>query len=171
MSSLFNHVFIPFVILFLFSNKLRLNPGKALALGFFGVLPDVDAIFLPHRALFHNVFVLIIPLLLFIFVKGRREMFGIIFFYLASHLILDLFDGGIFMLYPVYNKVFFAQAELWFRNDSFIPLLNYGIAERIMNMGKGEPAISSENIGVASLLIVFALIAFFRHLHKETNRD
>jgi hypothetical protein len=33
-------------------------------------------------------------------------MYGIICFYLASYLILDLFTGGIFLFYPVYNNVF-----------------------------------------------------------------
>lgn len=168
MSSLFNHVFIPLVILLIFSKELRLDTRMVLALSFFALLPDVDAVILPHRAVLHNVFVLIIPSLLFILVKSRREIFGIIFFYLASHLILDMFNGGIFLFYPFYNNVFFAHAELLFTQNSFIPVLDYGISTHIMNMGKGEPVISSENIGVAALLIIFALILV---LQKKRGRN
>ncbi len=158
MSSLFNHVFIPLVILLIFSKELRLDTRMVLALSFFALLPDVDAVFIPHRAVLHNVFVLIIPSLLFILVKSKRKIAGIIGFYLVSHLILDMFDGGIFLLYPFYNSVFFAHAELLFTQNSLIPVLDYGISTHIMNMGKGEPAISSENIGVAALLAVLVLI-------------
>jgi len=167
MSSLFNHIFIPLAILLLFSDRLKLDQRKVLALSFFAVLPDADAIFLPHRALFHNIFILIIPVLLFISLRSRRDLFGIICFYLASHLVLDLFNGGIFLFYPVYNKVFFARAELLFELDSFIPVTDYGIRRAIVNMGKGEPAISSENTGVALLLIVLIIVLVMRSKNKR----
>ena len=167
MSSLFNHIFIPLVILLLFSKNLKLNSREVIALSFFAVLPDTDTLFFVlklsstslHRVLFHNAFILVIPLLCFIFVKSRREAFGIISFYLSSHLILDLFSGGIFLFYPFYNSVFYANVELLLSNDSFTPALEYGISNKIMNNGIGEPAISSENIAVALLLIASAAIS------------
>ncbi len=85
-------------------------------------------------------------------------MLGIICFYLMSHLILDLFTGGISMFYPVYDNIFFVHVELLF-NGGFTPALEYGISDRIMNMGIGEPAVSSENIAVAVLLIISAAIS------------
>ncbi len=178
MSSLFSHIFIPVVILLLFSEKLKLNPRDLISLSFFAVLPDADSLFLVfklspislHRVLFHNVFILVIPLLLFILVKSKRQVFGIICFYLISHLVLDLFTGGIFLFYPVYDKVFFAHAEILFENSSFIPVLNYGISDKIMNMGIGEPAISSENIAVAVLLIISAAISA-GELYRKTRQQ
>ena len=166
MSSLFNHIFIPLVILLLFSKKLNLDSREVITLSIFAVLPDADSLFFVfklspvplHRVLFHNVFIVIIPLLLFILVKSRQQVFGIICFYLTSHLILDLFTGGTFLFYPVYDKVFFAHIELLF-NDGFTTALEYGISDKIMNMGIGEPAISSENIAVAVLLIISAAIS------------
>ncbi len=165
MSSLFNHIFIPVVILLLFSKKLKLNPRDIIACSFFTVLPDADVIFFMlklspvplHRIVFHNVFILIIPLLCFILVKRRREIFGIICFYLTSHLILDLFTGGIFLLYPVYNNVFFVNVELLY---NFKPVLEYGISNKIMNMnmGRGEPVISSENVAIV-ILIAFVIMS------------
>ncbi|CAG0998569.1 hypothetical protein METP2_03095 [Methanosarcinales archaeon] len=167
MSSLFNHIFIPVAILFLFSKKLKLNPTEVITLSFFAALPDADSLFFVlkfsptplHRVLFHNVFIVIIPLLLLIFVKKRRQVSGIICFYLTSHLILDLFTGGISLFYPIYHDIFFVHAELLFTDGSFIPALEYGISDRIMNMGIGEPAISSENIAASVLLIISAAMA------------
>ena len=155
MSSLFTHVFIPVAILLIFSKERKLDPGKILFLSFFAVLPDADAIFLPHRAVFHNVLILLIPLLLFILVKSKREVFGIIFFFLASHILLDFFDGGIFLFFPFYDKVVFGHVELLFNMETIKPVLDYGISDHIMNNGRGEPMISSENIGTALLLMVF----------------
>lgn len=164
MSSLFNHLFIPLVILLIFSDKLKLDLRKITALSFFGILLDAD-IFLIHRASLHNIFILVIPFLAFIFIKDRREVSGIILFYLASALILDIFDGGVYLLYPFYNNVFFARIEIWFIH-SIIPVLDYGISKNIMNNGRGEPMISSENIGVSVIIMVFILILFIRSRYK-----
>ncbi|NJD78769.1 MAG: hypothetical protein FIB08_17030 [Candidatus Methanoperedens sp.] len=177
MSSLFSHIFIPVVILLLFSEKFKLSPRELISLSFFAVLPDADSLFFIfrlspvslHRVLFHNVFILIVPLLLFILVKSRRQVFGIICFYLISHLILDLFTGGTFLFYPVYDKVFFAHAEILFVNSSFIPVLDYGISDKIMNMGIGEPAVSSENIAVAILLVISTAISAGK-LYRKTRQ-
>jgi hypothetical protein len=162
MSSLFNHVFIPVAILLIFSKELKLDPRKILVLSFFAVLPDADAIFLPHRAVLHNVLVVVFPLLLFILMKSKREVLGIIFFFLASHLLLDLFDGGIFLFYPFYDGVFYARVELLFTMETIKPVLDYGISDKIMNNGRGEPMISSENIGTAVLLLAIALMRAVR---------
>jgi hypothetical protein len=156
MSTLFNHVFIPLAILLIFSKELKLDPRKILFLSFFAMLPDADAIFLPHRAVHHNVLVVVFPLLLFILMKSKREVLGIIFFFLASHLLLDLFDGGIFLFYPFYDSVFYAHVELLFTMETIKPVIDYGISYRIMNNGRGEPMISSENIGTAVLLLAIA---------------
>ena len=113
MSSLFNHIFIPLVILLIFSDKLRLNKRNIIALSFFGILPDADAFIFIHRAFLHNIFVLlIVPLVIFAFIKDIK-IYGIISFYLMSHLILDIFNGGIFLFYPLYDNVFFSRMEVW----------------------------------------------------------
>ena len=157
MSSLFSHIFIPIVILLILSNRLKLDPRKIVLLSPFGILPDAD-IFLFHRASLHNIFILFIPLLAFIFIKNRRDIFGIICFYLMSHIILDIFNGGIYILYPFYEKVFFIHTEIIFNYNNIIPIIDYGIGNDIMNNGISEPMISSENIGISILLIISALI-------------
>jgi hypothetical protein len=173
MSSPLDHIFIPVAILLLFSKKLKLNQREVIALSFFALLPDIDSIFgsnsIPlHRVLFHNIFIVIIPLLFFMFAKSKREVFGIICFYLMSHLILDLFTGGIFLFYPVYNNVFFSHVELLLSQSSFIPVIEYGISNKIMNNGIGEPAISSENVAFVILIIICAAISAIV-IHRKTE--
>ncbi len=157
MSSLFSHIFIPLAILFIFSRKLKLDPRQIIILSFFGILPDVDAFIFLHRASFHNILILIIPVLIFIFIRNIK-ISGMICFYLISHIILDIFNGGVFLLYPFYDIVFFFRAEVWFNKGDIIPALYYGISSKIMPTTRGEPMISSENIGTSILLM---LLAFF----------
>jgi hypothetical protein len=72
--------------------------------------------------------------------------------------LLDIFDGGIFLLYPFYNNVFYSVIELIFENGI---TFNIGISNDIIDMQRsGEPMISSENVGVAVLLIIVLLISF-----------
>lgn len=160
-SSLFSHIFIPLAILFIFSDKLKIEQRKIIILSFFGILPDAD-IFLFHRADFHNIFILIIPFLIFIFAK-YRETSGIICFYLISHLILDIFNGGIFLLYPVYDNVFFVSTEIWFNYSGITPIIDYGVNKSIVNNGRGDPMISSENIGIIVILVMFVLLTKIRY--------
>lgn len=168
MSSIFSHIFIPLVILIIFSDKLKLDPKKIITLSFFGILPDADALIFIHRESFHNIFILVIPLLIFIFVKDVK-ISGIISFYLLSHLILDIFNGGVFLLYPFYDGVLFSRTEIWFTNGDIIPTLYYGIGEKIVSMSTtriGEPMISSENVGTAILLIIIVLLSIVRNRYE-----
>ncbi len=153
MSSLFSHIFIPLAILFIFSKKFNLEPRIILGLSFFGILPDADAFIFIHRASFHNIFILVIPILISIFIKDIK-IIGIIFFYLISHLILDIFNGGIYLFYPIYYNVFFFRTEIWFNGGNMTPFIYYGISDKIIPMGRGEPMISSENVGVMILLLL-----------------
>lgn len=162
MSSLFNHAFIPIVILLIFSSKLKINPKNILILGFFAILPDID-IYFNHRASFHNIFILIIPILIFIFIRNKIEnkieISGIISFYLISHIILDIFNGGVFLLYPFYNDVLFVRTDIRFDDNIF----NYGINDKIVNIPKiGESIISSENTGTLILLMIIVLIVIIK---------
>lgn len=156
MSSLFSHIFIPLAILWIFSDKLKLDPKKILILGFFGILPDADAYIFLHRASFHSIFILIIPILVFILIKDIK-ISGIVGFYLVAHIILDIFNGGVFLLYPFYEDVFFSRVEVWFNGGDITPLLFYGISNKIVPMGRGEAMISSENIGTIILLAIIIL--------------
>lgn len=164
MSYIFSHAFIPLAILFIFSNKLNINPKNIIILSFFGIFPDFDVIFL-HRMTFHNIFIMSIPLLSLIFTK-KREIAFIVIFYLLSHLILDLFNGGISALYPFYNGIFFINAEIMssYNIDGIMYTLNYGIKGDFINniakAGNGYGIVSSENVGIVTLLIIMIIVSF-----------
>ncbi len=166
MSSLFSHIFIPLAILFIFSRRLKLDQKQIIVLSFFGILPDADAFIFIHRASFHNILILIIPILIFIFIRDIK-ISGMIFFYLISHIILDIFNGGVFLLYPFYDIVFFFRAEVWFHKGDIIPALYYGISEQIVPTTRGEPMISSENIGTAILLVILTLFSIVRNRYES----
>lgn len=163
MSSLFNHAFIPITILLIFSGKLKINPKNILILGFFAIFPDID-IYFNHRASFHNIFILIIPILILIFFRNKIEISGIISFYLISHIILDIFNGGVLLLYPFYNDVLFVRTDIQFGNNIF----NYGINDKIINIPKiGESIISSENIGTLILLLIIILVIIIKKFRDK----
>lgn len=175
MSSLFSHVFIPLVILFLFSRSLKMEPRTIIVLSMFGAFPDADII-LFHRATFHNIFILVIPALAFILLR-RKEML-IIGFCILSHFVLDIFNGGIYLLYPLYQNVFFSRMEVFINDNSISYLFDYGIHNRIANIRGKESLVSSENAAITILVIMLLLVkwvliivekeALFRH--KEFDK-
>ena len=173
MSYIFSHIFIPLAILFIFSDKLNIDKEHIVLLSLFGILPDFDVIFL-HRMSFHNIFIIISIVALASVITKDDKIAGIIGFYLLSHLILDLFNGGISALYPLYDRIFFINAEIIssFNINSISYILNYGIKgefiDNVAKSGNGYGIISSENFGIIVLLIIMILILFIKNkIYKE----
>lgn len=171
MSSLFNHIFIPIVILIIFSNRFKLDYKKIIGLSIFGILPDIDIFILTHRATFHNLVIFTIPIIVFILLRDLK-ISGIISFYLISHLILDIFNGGIYILYPFYDNVIYIITGIWFYNSGIISIFDYGINEDIVKIRGGESIISSENVGIIILLLIITIIylIYEYRLREERTR-
>ncbi|OGS43010.1 MAG: hypothetical protein A3K76_01225 [Euryarchaeota archaeon RBG_13_57_23] len=94
------HILLPTLFLL----AIRLDPKMVILLAPFTILPDFDAAFGLHRALFHSfVPIVILPVALIIYSKLKRPewMLGalLVQFYLASHVVLDL--GGVAFLWPL----------------------------------------------------------------------
>ncbi len=155
MSSLLSHILIPLAILFMFSRSLNIDPKTIIVLSIFGTFPDSDIVLL-HRATFHNIFVLMIPAIAFIFL--RRKEILVIGFYIASHLILDIFNGGIYLLYPFYQDVFFSRVEVFINEHNISYIFDYGIHDKIANIRGKESLVSSENAAVIILIIVLLFV-------------
>jgi membrane-bound metal-dependent hydrolase YbcI (DUF457 family) len=172
MSYVFSHAFIPLSILFIFSGKLNLNQKYILYLVIFGIFPDFDAVF-HHRYTFHNIFILIIPILIFIFIKNYRQISGMITYYLSSHLILDTLNGGIAVLYPFSNKMLFLNAEIAQTYDlkNMIFLYAYGFTDKVVETITEDSAygvVSSENFGMIILILIMIIIyAVYRFNNKN----
>jgi len=161
MPSTITHIFISAFILIIFCEQLKLSKRMIIILSPLSVFPDID-IFLFHRATLHNVFILIIPLLIYIFWKDIKVS-GIIAFYLASHIILDLFNQGIYLFYPLYNKVIYPMIGLSYNNNILSPIFNIIIQERISDVGIEMPIISSENTATIILVVVMLIISTIKH--------
>lgn len=68
--------------------------------------PDIDYWLAPHRAVAHNVFVLLPFILVGIWAWGRGradlvQWMVIVSIYLGSHMAMDVFAGGVTLLYPL----------------------------------------------------------------------
>ena len=97
------HFILPFVALTLLGMDLR----KAFLIGFLGVVPDLDVLFLYHRTLSHSVVVIGLVCLPFIVYSWRVRPEWLsdslfCFLVLASNPLLDVFFGYTPVLWPLY---------------------------------------------------------------------
>lgn len=119
------------------------------------VIPDLDTFATRHRALLHNMF---IPLLLLFFglvIKEKRTIFIIASVYIASHVALDMFGGGVVLFYPLYNEMAFIDASLAMsQQNDLLWTFDYGFK----HYDKGwETAYGyiSDSIGTGAMVFVF----------------
>jgi len=107
------HLLLPLLILL----ALRIEARPVILLAPLTILPDFDAVFGLHRAVFHSFIpVLVIPIILIIYSKYKRPEWMlpalIVQFYMASHVALDL--GGVAFLWPVSTDMFYMDPQLNF---------------------------------------------------------
>ena len=137
------------------------------------VMPDLDTFAVEHRALFHNIF---IPAILFFFgmaIKEMRTIFFITSMYIASHVILDMFGGGVVLFYPVYNEMAFIDVSLELgRANELLWTFDYGFSNYSEGWKTGRGFIS-DSVGTGSLVFVFmaGILAAYRNrlFEKETK--
>jgi len=154
------HILLPLLLLL----AVKIDPKKALLLAPLAVLPDFDALFGLHRALFHSFIPLVVlPLGFVLYSKWYRPewMLGsmIALFYLLSHLVLDL--GGVAFLYPFTTDQLYFDPEIEFNLQGGINFrvdVEYGI-KPFEEMGTTS-VLSGE--GAALLLLGALLIVVFR---------
>ena len=93
--------------------------------------PDIDYWLTPHRAVAHNVFVLV-PFVLVGVWAYRRARWDLVQWmviacvYLASHMMMDVFAGGVTLLYPlsVHTTCYYAEINVVTATNT--PVLNAG---------------------------------------------
>jgi len=123
------HVLLP--LLFLLA--LRIDTKKAILLAPLAILPDFDAAFNLHRAVFHSFIpVIILPIGLILYSKTKKPewMLGslLVLFYLASHVVLDL--GGVAFAWPFTTDMLYFDPEVTFNMQGGINFgfhLQYGV--------------------------------------------
>jgi len=156
----FMHLLLP--LLFLLA--VRVDAKKALLFAPLAVLPDFDALFGLHRALFHSFIpILVLPMIFLVYSKLRKPewMFGsmIALFYLASHVVLDL--GGVAFFWPVVQEQFYFDPQVQFDLQggvNFTISIEYGMKE-LEQMGTTS-FLSHE--GAALLMLGVLVLVVFR---------
>ncbi len=175
------HIMLPLIILL----ALRVDTRKVLLMLPFAVVMDLD-FFIPgaHRMVFHNVWIaVIIPILVILYLDRfypEYRSYGLIaFFYLLSHLVLDLAEG-IALLYPILTDFYYFEAEMFFQFIGPVPIpdfsINYGVilAEETQIVGEtmtaGDTATQYASVSeVSSGLFLTLIVAASMYYEKSFN--
>lgn len=147
------HLIVPLLALLIVSKKE--HQKYILLLLPLAVIPDFDTFVTQHRALLHNIFIPLLLLLFGLLIKEYRTIFIIASVYIASHVLLDMFGGGVVLLYPLYNGMAFVDASLAMsKTNELLWTFDYGFRE----YGAGwETAYGyiSDSIGTGAMVFVF----------------
>jgi len=112
MDSLFHFTF-PIIAALAARVHLKHPIKNILIAAFLTTAVDIDHVIGIPRGLTHNIFVLVlIPALFVVYTFSRRKMYQqkglaiLIFIFLASHLFLDIFTGGVALFYPLSTQTY-----------------------------------------------------------------
>lgn len=98
-----SHFFLPLIFAYALKLDEDLPDHHLLSLAFFGVIADGDVFLGIHRYFLHSP--LLITLLIFLpllYMKDQRRRYVLLAaFFMYSHVLLDFFDGGVPLFYPV----------------------------------------------------------------------
>lgn len=165
MADIIIHLIVPLLILLLICDKDKhIYIYSLLPLALFA---DIDVIY-EHRAMLHNLF---IPFALFILSYIVSEKKKIIFLfsaiYLFSHTILDIFNGGVKIFYPFYDKMFGVRTDiiLTAETNSINYFFDIGFKDHFHQTCDTVNVITTGGMGI----LVLALILFLskRYLYKQ----
>ena len=161
------------VTLFIIASLLKDDEFKpALLLLPFGLVSDLDSYVGVHRATLHNLFVIALPLLVLLANKrlhvtalqDRYFIFAAIL--LASHICLDAFYNGVFLLYPIsmasYNPLFW----LGLKEQGLTLLFSWLVPGKVGELvyvtrpTPGVPEIPIISSGIELVILLLALLSF-----------
>ena len=166
MPDLLLHLIVPLVALLLFYD--RRCRTYILLLSPLAILPDIDHLGSGDfaRMWLHNIFVLLPPLFVgaYAYKTGQKKAYSIALIavpYLGSHMLLDMFQGGISLFYPVIGYNYAVACELLMRNQDITPNIAFTASMPSRNTGLKQDVISSVTVAIA---VVFVFIAALREL-------
>ncbi len=137
------------------------------------VVPDLDTLVTQHRALLHNIFIPLIMLLAGLIIREKRTVFISASVYLLSHIILDMFGGGVVLFYPFYDGMAFADASLQMsKAHELIWKFDYGFGQYSTGW-KNAYGYISDSIGTGAMLLVLlaGVCIAYRNWRKEEIND
>ena len=152
------HLLLPLLILL----ALRVETRPVILLAPLTILPDFDAFFSLHRAVFHSFIpVLVLPIGLILYSKFKRPEWMlsalIVQFYLASHVALDL--AGVAFLWPFTTDIFYIDPELRFNMQgglNFVWHFDAGIRD-YQEMAETD-FIAESTFGFLALVVIAAVV-------------
>jgi len=151
------HLIIPLLLLLLICDKDKRT--LIFILSPIAIIPDLD-IFYDHRGLLHNIFILVgILAVSKLFSEKWKPTLIIISAYFVSHIVLDMFNGGVGLLYPFHNMLFVIKTEIMLTKDTHIlySVFDWGFKNGYTNSEIGIHVINTEGIGVLFLALSFLL--------------
>jgi membrane-bound metal-dependent hydrolase YbcI (DUF457 family) len=170
MDPLFHFIFPVLILL-----ALKIEPRKVLLLSPFTLLPDLDALIPPHRAVLHNLVICLIIPMIFIFYSYYRKKeylghFLIIQFFLISHLVLDIDAGGVALFYPFSDDAYHLSVSLVMSSESggqsLKWVVEYGVHDKPTPLEEVDVDAFSSLVFVMILVIIIAMT----HFPDETRK-
>ncbi len=147
------HLIVPLLALLIVSK--REHQKYILLLLPLAVIPDFDTFATQHRALLHNMFIPLLLLFCGLVIKENRTIFLIASVYLASHVVLDMFGGGVVLFYPIYNGMAFVDASLAMsKTNELIWAFDYGFRQYDTGWETAYGYVS-DSIGTGAMVFVF----------------
>ncbi len=162
------HLIVPLLALLIVSRKddwryiLLLLP--------LAVISDLDTFVTQHRALLHNIFIPVILLFAGWRIQKYRTVFVISAVYFASHVLLDMFGGGVVLFYPLYDRMAFVNTSLIMEPENKLSwTFDYGFEEYSTVWKTGLGYITDSPGTAALLFVLFAgMCVAYRRIREKT---
>ena len=133
------------------------------------LLPDLDHFFFLHRAMLHNIFFPGIILCAAVLSTNSKIKYALIVstVYIASHVILDFFGGGVALFYPLSNSIYFIKAELIY-DQGLSWILDWGTVAYSDKWALATGYVmSSISTGFVLILILSAVCIWYRIIFRK----
>lgn len=173
MASFLPHIVVPALVALAF---LPIGRRRVLMWAPLVWVPDVDYV-LPalHRAASHSVFIPLLLTAVLVWLWRRRDPTArfpefatrpgapanltLASFYLASHLVMDVFQGGVVLLWPLWNVTLFLgfQIVLDTATNTFEPAGDAGSMEGAPPLSARYEWFSTTDAAVTAFLVAFGL--------------
>jgi small basic protein len=164
------HLIVPLLALLVVSRK---EDHKYIILLLpLAVVPDLDTFLTQHRALLHNMFIPVVFFILGWKLREYRTVLIICAVYFASHVVLDMFGGGVVLFYPFYDRMAFVNASLSIEQPiNIIWTFDYGFDEYDSGWKTALGYITDSPGTGAILFILFAgIFVAYRRLREDKRR-
>ncbi len=171
------HLAITLFIIASCMSEAELKPAVGLIP--FGLLCDLDSVVGVHRATLHNLFVVLIPVVIMAIRRERSKFLSLATLLLAAHVFMDAFYNGVFLLYPFSQESYSLKFWLGLTDNGF-GLLFYtlipgkvGEVEYVVKPSPSIPEIGIIGDGTELVILIFAVLSFmcrFGILYKHGIR-